>query len=242
MGYERLRSNQGFYLHNSNYPFAELFINLRYNSLTSMYTFEDTARQFHSHYHYTEDFNSVFNNVDFSLRAQFPFIKGADDKAYFNYRTNIYLEALDTVYFSNTTAESDTEAEKIYLSDNEGFIRYSYQGLAILEGTVKVEVQYSSKPYYRWFDNLVYNYEITECLPPYTNVKERFEAEGGTACPNLVEYYKYFSQSELNIPPILQCFTGIAPYKCPTLETHDKKMETFLGYPFTTTELCNAFT
>ena len=46
MGFERLRANQGFYLHTGNYPFAELLVNLRYNSLTSMYNFEDTARQF----------------------------------------------------------------------------------------------------------------------------------------------------------------------------------------------------
>ena len=44
MGYEVLRSNQGFYLHTSNYPFADILVRLRYNSLTSMYTFEDTAR------------------------------------------------------------------------------------------------------------------------------------------------------------------------------------------------------
>ena len=49
MGYEMLRSNQGFYLHTeTTYPYADLKVRLRYNSLTSMYNFEDTARQYHS--------------------------------------------------------------------------------------------------------------------------------------------------------------------------------------------------
>lgn len=98
MGYERLRANQGFYLHTSDYPFAELWVNLRYNALTSMYTFEDTARQFHAQYHWSDAFESVYHNVDNSLRAWLPQILAADDKAYYNYRTNIYFEALDTVF------------------------------------------------------------------------------------------------------------------------------------------------
>ena len=55
------------------------------------------------------------NNVDLSIRRQFPLIFAADLIAFNNYRTNIYLEAIDTVYFSNTTAGSETELEKIYL-------------------------------------------------------------------------------------------------------------------------------
>ena len=48
MGYEMLRSNQGFYLHNeTTYPYADLKVRVRYNALTSMYAFEDTARQYH---------------------------------------------------------------------------------------------------------------------------------------------------------------------------------------------------
>jgi len=39
----------------------------------------------------------------------------ADIKAYHNYRTSMYFEALDTIYYSNTTAENTTEAESIYL-------------------------------------------------------------------------------------------------------------------------------
>ena len=55
----------------------------------------------------------------------------ADDKAYYNYRTNIYLEALELVYQSNTTAGSSTESEAVYLADDEIFIRDSYKGVVI---------------------------------------------------------------------------------------------------------------
>ena len=43
-GFERLRANQGFYLHDGDYPYADLFINLRYNALTSLYNFEPMER------------------------------------------------------------------------------------------------------------------------------------------------------------------------------------------------------
>ena len=55
----------------------------------------------------------------------------ADDKAYYNYRTNVYLKALDTVYQSNTTAGTHTESEDVYLAEDEIFIRHSYKGIVI---------------------------------------------------------------------------------------------------------------
>ena len=50
----------------------------------------------------------------------------ADDKAYFNYRTNIYLAATNTVYYSNTTVGMDTESEAVYLPRGQAFYRSTY--------------------------------------------------------------------------------------------------------------------
>lgn len=39
-GFERLRSNQGFYLSRGTVPYAELKVKLRYNNLIGMYSFD----------------------------------------------------------------------------------------------------------------------------------------------------------------------------------------------------------
>ena len=39
----------------------------------------------------------------------------ADNKALNNYRTSIYVENMDHVFYSNTSAGNRTESEKIYL-------------------------------------------------------------------------------------------------------------------------------
>ena len=157
-----------------------------------MYTFEDTARQYHSQYSHTDSIKDILFNVDLSMRAQAAFIIAADNKAFYNFRTNIYVPALDeppfweepnfiptnAIFPSNTTAGNNTEAELIYLPEGESFLRNSYFGLYAdqrprEDGTKRTEVQYISKPYYRYIDNLVYNHAITPCLPPYNDVNER---------------------------------------------------------------------
>lgn len=40
LGFEKLRSNQGFYLTTANQPYAELKVRLRWNTLTQMYAFD----------------------------------------------------------------------------------------------------------------------------------------------------------------------------------------------------------
>ncbi len=57
----------------------------------------------------------------------------ADNKAFYNYRTNIYMAALDKVFQSNTTAGFDSESEAIYLPEGRAFIRKSFLGFAIKE-------------------------------------------------------------------------------------------------------------
>lgn len=244
MGYERLRANQGFYLHTSNFPFAELWVNLRYNSLTSMYTFEDTSRQFHAQQHYTDGFNDVFQNLDNSLRAWLPHIMAADDKAYYNYRTNIYLEALDQVYVSNTTVGSKTEVESIYMASNEILIRKSYKGIVnILNTDGKIQTNLANKQYYKYVKNLVYRLAITPCLPPYDDYLERKDASGTSPCPNLQSYWRTFEIQNQDVPVIAQCFIGMAPFTCPTLANHTVKLDEFAGYEFDVVRIkrCVAF-
>jgi hypothetical protein len=99
-GFEKLRSNQGFYLTTANQPFAEMVVRLRWNRLTQMYNFDQ--HQYNPANHFIDDFDAIFNAPDISLRAVWPKIYQAEVPAYYNFRTNIYLPALDKVFFSNT--------------------------------------------------------------------------------------------------------------------------------------------
>jgi len=56
---------------------------------------------------------------DNSLRNTFNYIHQAEVKAYNNWRTSIYFASLYTVFYSNTTAGFDTEAERIILPVGE---------------------------------------------------------------------------------------------------------------------------
>ena len=130
--------------------------------------------------------------------------------AFDNYRTNIYFEAYDVppfwtapdfvptrgIFSSNTTSGNKTEAERIYLSEGEKFLRYSVLGIFADSSNDKIEVSYQSKPYYRFIDNLVLGHNIIPCLPPYNDFLERIqdESRGATPCLNVEFLVKYYSQ------------------------------------------------
>jgi hypothetical protein len=61
-----------------------------------------------------------------SLRATYAVIASAEINAYYNYRTNIYLPALETVFYSNTSVGNNTELEKVAINNLEILERSSY--------------------------------------------------------------------------------------------------------------------
>lgn len=81
----------------------------------------------------------------------------ADNKAFYNFRTNIYFEALDEVFFSNTTVGSDTESEAVYLPSSRAFLRMSYLGFAKDERQTKLTTSKDSMPFFIFMDYLLYN-------------------------------------------------------------------------------------
>jgi hypothetical protein len=127
-GFEILRPNQGFYKSLADQPYAELRVILRYSSLLGMYTF-DYHHQHHSQNHFKNlDPDLIFFNVDFSLRRTLSKIINADNKALYNYRTSIYVPAMDHVFYSNTSAGNFTESENVYLGPGQHRIRFDYKG------------------------------------------------------------------------------------------------------------------
>ena len=54
-----------------------------------------------------------------SLRNTVSLIAAAETRYFFNYRTSIYYEELDTVFASTTKAKNDTEAERVFLPVND---------------------------------------------------------------------------------------------------------------------------
>ena len=113
--FEILRPNQGFYKSLGDQPYAELRIILRYSSLLGMYTF-DLLHQHHVGNHFNNlDPDLIFRNVDFSLRKTLPKIMNADIPSVYNFRTSIYVPAMEHVFYSNTSAGNNTESERVFL-------------------------------------------------------------------------------------------------------------------------------
>lgn len=81
----------------------------------------------------------------------------ADDKAFLNYRTNIYFKALDEIFFSNTTVGSDTESEAVYLPESRAFLRMSYLGFTKDDRQTKSTTSKDSMPYFIFLEYLLYN-------------------------------------------------------------------------------------
>ena len=218
MGFERLRANQGFYLNAAIYPYADLTVRLRYNSLTSMYAFDQD--QFHKQFHFDDTYEDVFYNYDMSLRKNIGQILSADFPAYNNFRQNIYYEAIDEIIYSNTPAGQSSEAERVFLLPGEKLIRKDKKGgQTDTEGMNDIYVQLSYKTqYYRYVMNHIYQFIKHECLPPYTDTRADFNdaSLGAYVC---FDYAKLL-QIELGYdasltPEIFKCYSGIVPYKCP---------------------------
>lgn len=96
------------------------------------------------------------------MRAQMPYIMAADHSAYFNFRVNIYYEALDTVYYSNTTVGQVTEAEQIYLPPDKYLFRSSYLSKVAtapdFDPLLFRRVTFKSQPHFRFVENQMYRY------------------------------------------------------------------------------------
>lgn len=110
MAFEIMRPNQGYYKSLANQPYAELRIILRFSSLLGMYTF-DAQHQHHIGNKFKNiDFDSIYYNVDFSLRATIAQIIQADLNTTFNFANSIYLINMADVFYSNTTLGNNTES------------------------------------------------------------------------------------------------------------------------------------
>ena len=92
-----------------------------------------------------------------SLRAVFPLIYQKEISAYYNFRTNIYLPAIDTVFFSNTSVGNHTELEQVAISPNEILERTSWHQPRIrqnMEG--QKDVRIADKTYNKYVLHLLY--------------------------------------------------------------------------------------
>jgi hypothetical protein len=121
-----------------------------------MYAFDQY--QYNEPNHFIYDVEKIFNAPDYSLRAVFHHIFAADIPAYDNFRTNIYFPALDTVFFSNTSAANSTELEKVVIMPNEMLERSSIKTARIRSNKEGFrDVRLSEKVYYKYISFLIYN-------------------------------------------------------------------------------------
>ena len=91
MGFEIMRSNQGYYLSLANQPYAEMRIILRYSSLLGMYTFDEQHQHHKGNKFINSEYASILSNVDFSLRRTLGQIMQADLATDYNFKTSIYV-------------------------------------------------------------------------------------------------------------------------------------------------------
>lgn len=129
---------------------------LRWNKLTQMYAFDQY--QYNEPNHFIDDWQSIFNATDMSVRAVFPKIYQAEVPAFYNFRTNIYLPALDTVFFSNTTLGNRTELEPLVTMPHEILERSSYlQPRIRLNRPEFKDTRIADKRFRRFVEFLIFN-------------------------------------------------------------------------------------
>lgn len=115
-------------------PYADLKVVLRFSTLLGMYTF-DEHHQFHTQNKWrNHDYDSIFNNFDFSLRATLPQIMQADLPSWHNYKNSIYIKSMEAVIYSNTTdlvgnpIGERSESERVFLWANAFKYRADFNG------------------------------------------------------------------------------------------------------------------
>jgi hypothetical protein len=215
-----------------------MIVRLRYNSLNKKYQFDQ--HQYMEKNHFIDDFDSIFHAPDMSMRAVFPKVYQAEMPAYFNYRTNIYLNATDTLYFSNTTAGNRTELEKLVIGPNEILERQSFINSRLRENPDKIKnVRVMDKTYAKYINFLLYYQDMPDCPPPYDTYSTNMELGN---CFDIEKFYNEFKYEfdinnktgEVNqtaylwaLPEMFRCYTGVLPQVCPFL-----KNKVFVNYTY----------
>jgi hypothetical protein len=182
--------------------------------------------------HFIDDYDAIFNAPDMSMRAVFAKVYQAETPAYFNYRTNIYLNGTQTLYFSNTTAGNRTELEKLVLTPVELLERSSYVNARLREKTDQFKnVRIQDKTFAKYINFVLYYQDMPDCAPPY-NTFSSSNLELGN-CFDIAKFYADTKEDfRINnaaiaksndtaylayIPPIFKCYTGLLPQACPFL-------------------------
>ena len=94
-----------------------------------------------------------------------------------------------------------------------------------------------SQIYYKYMNNLIYRISDLPCLPPYTDIEPVYDdTRGATPCPDYDKWWFAFESINKQVPPVGQCFIGVAPFSCPSLYNYTDYVDEFEGYPMAQTD------
>ncbi|CDW74032.1 UNKNOWN [Stylonychia lemnae] len=197
MGFESLRSNQGFHMSIGTFAYAELRVRLRFNRLIGLYSFD--GHQYMDDYKFQDPYLNVNMAKDRSLLSTFPYLVMENMTVYYDWKTSIYLDGNRQVFFTNATGNF-TKADTVYLQPYEKPFRYDYLK-RLNVGTNLTWIH--NKIYYKFVKQYLYNDGFKDCPPPYDNYTN-------PSCFN-------YTMVETNPPELFKCYTGIFSFYCPTL-------------------------
>jgi len=192
-GFESLRSNIGYYLIKGKYPYAELWVRLKFNPYINLYSF-DTIQET-TQFRYTDPLDKIKKSKDYTLQSVYEELLDSnktykDNLRFVIYRNQDYSQPL----LDESGSKRITELDKVFFKDTEKSARFNMKGEKYIDGLDPTQMVY-----YNFVQNIV---DDNPCPPPYTNFKQ-------SNCLDL--------QSIIVKPKILECGIGIQPQNCPDL-------------------------
>jgi hypothetical protein len=206
-GFESLRTNKGHFLTVTNLPFAELLVKIKFDEKSLNYYFD--KEQYKDKSFYSDDYEFLFDSIDYSLKNLIDLIIYANTPHNNNYLFSIYDSNKFIQKYLPKSATTHqimyaTTFDEVTLGKNIGPQKKNSDGVIFQEGLIIEKVVY-----YNYYYQVALN--KTDCPPPYTaNIPQ---------CPSLVLL-------ERDIP-ILKCRIGLTPQVC---QDNLKKEFIFQGY------------
>lgn len=193
-GFESLRTNKGHFLTVDNLSYAELLVKIKFDEKALNYYFD--KEQYNDKSFYSDDYEYLFNSIDYSLKNLIDLIIYAntpnDDNYLFSiYDSNKYVQKYLPKSATVNQNKYETTFDSVTFMKNLVSQKKNSEGFIFQEGVILENMDY-----YNYFHQVALN--KTDCPPPYTaNIPQ---------CPTSA-----FLARDI---PILKCRIGLTPQVC----------------------------
>ncbi len=193
-GFESFRTNKGHFLTVTNLPFAELLVRIKFDEKALNYYFD--KEQYNDRSYYSDDYEYLFNSIDYSLKSMIDLINYANTPNDNNYLFSIYdsNKFIQKYLPKSATLNKDkyeTTFDFVTLGKNTVSQKKNSDGFVFQEGMILENMDYF---------NYFYHVAIhkTDCPYPYTSNIPQCQTPG-------------FVEKDI---PILKCRIGLTPQVC----------------------------